>query len=139
MVGESKKLGGNNMNSSEGLNDRYSGKPWTDMVGGEELYHLCTIKIEDEQYDWTDSSNRTEYKVDIIEDYCGLDGIEQSLHGEFRKQNIFDYDKKDLRIELSSWYQGSISSLGEEKKDYYIPNWMCEKIHDWYKENYKKG
>ena len=31
------------MNSSEGLNDRYSGKPWTDMLGGEEFYHLSNF------------------------------------------------------------------------------------------------
>ena len=127
------------MNSSEGLNDRYSGKPWTDMLGGEELYHLCTKRIKSEGGRWISEDERTEYKVDIIENYYGLDGIEQSLHGEFRKQNIFDYEKKDLRIELSSRYLGSISNIGVEKKDYYIPNWMCEIIHDWYEEKYKNN
>ena len=139
MVGELKKSGENNMNLSKGLNDRYSGVPWTDGVGERKIYHLCTYRIEDEQSERTSSHDGTTYEVDILEGFWA-DGLEQSLIDEFSKQNIFDHDYgyEGFSIRLSSRLNSSISEIGVEKKSYFIPIWMCEIIHDWYKEKYKK-
>ena len=113
---------------------KLKGEPWTEMVLGETIYHLCTYKIEDKPEDGIT------YEVDITENdtWLGFDDIEKDLHYEFEKQNIFNYKKKSLRIELSMEYEDDWGFQGE-KKAYYIPKWMCKKIHDWYKENYKKG
>ena len=121
---------------------KLKGEPWTEMVLGETIYHLCTYEIEGPE-DERNLLDRT-YKIDIAENQTwkqaqqeGLDDIEQDLHYAFKKQNIFNCKEKSLRIELSTEYKDSWS-FQKEKKTYYIPKWMCKKIHDWYKENYKK-
>ena len=119
---------------------KLKGEPWTEMVMGETIYHLCTYKIENKPEDEkVQLYSRITYEVDITEDdtWIGLDDIEKNLHYEFEKQNIFNYKKKSLRIKLSMKYDDDFD-FQRENKYYYIPKWMCKKIHDWYKENYKK-
>ena len=70
------------------------------------------------------------YKIDIYENWSE-NVSEKDIHNELEKQNIFDYENKDLIIEFYRRFRGDEVSIGDHTK-YYIPNWMCEIIHDWY-------